>query len=306
MSTPKPLDFTYAERQLRKHLLSTVVTPMIRDRYTSSAADLCELSALRGRIEEQTARIFDFVERCARVREQNRAAMALFEYKIVSLGLDCFSRTLPTRWGLKPPKSLGERTHPFDLSIHRYDAVREMVDTSFTGYLDPRHLALNDRPNVIHTRLNIDFNHEKGEAFAAEDFASFIELYRRRIENFLSDTRENHCLFVLHRRHEQPPLRLYDSLCRQMPHEHWHLLVVNTAQQPFARNQSVAIPDRLHLAHIPFPYTGYVWHDAQHFTTAEGERFEAQVVKRIRELILEHFPLRLRAAPATAAKQAAA
>ena len=40
----------------------------------------------------------------------------IFAYKIVSLGCNCFPRTIPTLWGLKPRKKQGEKGCPFDLS----------------------------------------------------------------------------------------------------------------------------------------------------------------------------------------------
>ena len=34
----------------------------------------------------------------------------IYGYKIVSLGCDCFSRTIPTLWGIKPRKKQGEKS----------------------------------------------------------------------------------------------------------------------------------------------------------------------------------------------------
>lgn len=53
----------------------------------------------------------------------------IYGYKIVSLGCDCFSRTIPTLWGIKPRKKQGEKGCPFDLSDNPLPAVVKYLET---------------------------------------------------------------------------------------------------------------------------------------------------------------------------------
>lgn len=60
----------------------------------------------------------------------------IYGYKIVSLGCDCFSRTIPTLWGIKPRKKQGEKGCPFDLSDNPLPAVVKYLENDFKGYFN--------------------------------------------------------------------------------------------------------------------------------------------------------------------------
>lgn len=57
-------------------------------------------------------------------------------YKIYSLGTNCYSRMVATIWGLKPRKKQGELTLPFDLSITPLNSIIEILQNGFQDYFD--------------------------------------------------------------------------------------------------------------------------------------------------------------------------
>lgn len=66
---------------------------------------------------------------------QHFAHTDLFSYHIVSLGCDCFCRTIPTLWGLKPRKNQGELGYPFDLSNNALPGILKNFAKIFQNIL---------------------------------------------------------------------------------------------------------------------------------------------------------------------------
>lgn len=286
------LDCAVVEQAFRKLVQGTVVHSATTKCLDLAEADIAELERLRDRLQEYSDQQFDFAVRNARTRLANREILANYDYKLVSLGTDCLSRTIPTRWGLKPPKSLGERTHPFDLAIHPYEAVCEVLDRDFEDYLDVKWLGMNNLNYVIHKKLKVHFNHEKGETFSANEYSYFIEQYRRRIANLRQDIAGHPILYVLHLTASRVPCQLYEILARRTPHG-FALLAISTANEPFDETTAADAPPGLILEHIPYPYAGYVWHIPAHYASPAGQAFDRRIVAAVRRAIVERFPLRV-------------
>lgn len=298
------LDPTVVEQAFRKLIHGTITHPASTECLDLAEAEIADLERLRDRLQEYADQQFDFAVRVARTRLTNRQIVANYDYKLVSLGTDCLSRTLPTRWGLKPSKSLGERTHPFDLAIHPYEAVCEVLDRDFEGYLDVNWLAMNNLNYVVHKQLKVHFNHEKGEIFSANDYSYFIEHYRQRINNLRDDIARHPILYVLHLTTYRIPRQLYEILARKTPHG-FTLLVISTADEPFDETTVAAAPPGMILEHIPYPYPGYVWHMPAHYASPAGQTFDRRIISAVRRAIVERFPLRV-PAPAPMFRQSRA
>lgn len=67
------------------------------------------------------------------------ATKNIFAYRIVSLGSDCFSRTIPTLWGVKPRKRQGEPGCPFDLSTNFLSGIVRNIEEDFANYFNTLH-----------------------------------------------------------------------------------------------------------------------------------------------------------------------
>ena len=292
------LNFDYFEQTAQKLLYSTVGYPITTTRCALGDSEIEQVEHLRDRFLGFAQHLFDYSLRNARVRRQNQRIFAQYDYKIISLGTDCLSRTIPTRWGLKAPKLLGERTHPFDLAVHPYEALCRILDSDFEGYLDPAQLIMGGRNYVVHRTLKVQFNHEIGDEYAANGFAAFVELYNRRVRNFREDIGNNKVLFILHMVSNHVPGELAEILRKRMPHAHWRLLVINTSDRDHDPAAAGSAPPELILGHIPYPYEGYVWHLLPHFTTAGGEAFDAMVMQTASRVIAAHFPAKEQPLPA--------
>jgi hypothetical protein len=291
------LNIEQFEQGLKRTLIGGIAYAVTTKHLCFADSEIEGIEALRERFAGFVDAQFDYMVRNARTRARNQQMFAGYDCKVVSLGTDCLSRTIPTRWGLKPPKALGERTHPFDLAVHPYEALCQVLDGDFATYLDTAQLAMGGRNYVIHKRLKIQFNHEIGEKFSENDYAYFLDFYKRRINNFREDTANYPVLFILHMVNNHVPAELYDILARRLTRDDWRLLVINTSDTPYD-DGAAAAPGRMLLQHVPYPYAGYVWHVVPHFTTPGGQAFERRIVAAVQRTIVENFRRRDEA-PAT-------
>ncbi len=280
------------EHGLKKMLFGGIAHAVTTKQLYLNEGDIDAVDALRERTVRFVDEQFEYMVRNARTRARNQRFFADYDYKVVSLGIDCLSRTIPTRWGLKPPKALGERTHPFDLAVHPYETLCAVLAEDFESYLDTAQLAMSPRHYVVHKRLKIQFNHEIGDMFADNQYAHFIECYRRRIANFREDVNNHPVLFILHMTSNHVPTELAEILSRRLARDDWRLLVINTSDRPYDDAALAAASPRMRLHHVPYPYANYVWHTVPHFTTPGGQTFERRIVCAVREAIVENFQRR--------------
>ena len=67
------------------------------------------------------------------------------KYEIVSLGTNCLPRTVLTRGNIKPSKSDGELSCPFDLVSHPLETIVHCLETNFNDYFDDLFFQIRKR-----------------------------------------------------------------------------------------------------------------------------------------------------------------
>lgn len=260
-----------------------------------SEKDLAAIEESRRSTERMVRFFFDTMREQTLTRRVN---LPLFGHiKFFSLGVDCFSRSVPTRWGFKPTASLGEKTHPFDIAVHSLAAIHSLIEKNFAGYMDVEELDFEEKRNYVrHQRLGIAFNHEVGPEYAADSFALLRSKYLSRIENFLSEAAVDQTkVFVLH-------------LYQMAQHEIAYALKISEildARFPLGRNfvvclvtphvgtpvpcvpEELAAHERIRVLVEGFPFEKYVWH--QDFATEQGVAFERMLMASFRRT-LEALP----------------
>ncbi len=272
-------------------IMHSFVGKATNDGPDSSGTEVQQIAAHKSEILEFARAKFDYLLDAAQRRSDNCAELGNFNYKIISLGTDCLPRTVATRWGVKYPKAMGERTHPFDLSVHPYQAVCALLDTEFAGYTDPNHLQVRSNSTVsviVNKKYNVYFNHEQDKSFQENDYALLIARYRKRIQDFYDDIGSTPPLFVINLSSNLVPHGLLEVLERKFSHTPFRLLALNTSKTAYDSESTGS--DRLVLRHVPFPYDGYVWHNAVHFSTDQGRDFELKVIAAMREIVISSFP----------------
>lgn len=264
--------------------------------FALSAADLADLVAVRDRT---LGHLSDFFDRLVTMAEQRRRNLVRFAgVDVVSLGCDCVSRAVLSRWGLKKTAKLGEPSGPFDLAVHPPESVRDLVLGGFTGYLDPAELAYDqDNQICINRRYVVRFNHDVGAAYAADEFAKLREIYGRRIANFHAAVATPAPLALV--AHVPHFIELFPGRIQALRQVRDHLAERRAAATALVIVQSVA-PGQTAVAEaetadfvvrsVPLPSTEYVWHWPQCYMTAAGQEYERRIVAIVAERLERLHP----------------
>ncbi|PKU22865.1 DUF1796 family putative cysteine peptidase [Telmatospirillum siberiense] len=125
-----------------------------------------------------------FVEVMTR-RLYNYANLLSDKINVISIGDNCISRTLPTRWGYKRPAILGEKTMPFDLSTHTLETIVEQISSHFSDYMNPENLEyVQEADFCVDVKNDIQWSHDRGRHLAENNFQGLRDLYAKRIDLF--------------------------------------------------------------------------------------------------------------------------
>lgn len=105
-------------------------------------------------------------------------------YTIMSLGPNCYPRTVLTRTGLIKHKKEGQKSYPFDLAwFHRASYVTEFLENNFENFLSE--LKYSDYSSSWDNGEKINFSHEA--YIGPNEKNKLIRVYNRRIKNFAKE-----------------------------------------------------------------------------------------------------------------------
>jgi hypothetical protein len=283
-------DFEHLMRQYA--LITTFKDFSISDR------DIDDLAAAQNNALNYINERFHRLIVMAQERQQN---LLRFEgVNVISLGLDCLSRTICTHWGLKKTRRLGELSGPFDLSVHPQLTIEMLIKNDFSNYLDPRYLIFSEEHNFcINTLLKVHFNHETGREFADDNFSRLRSVYSARINNIKAGLRNPRPLCLAVHVPHFTELTLGGLVSMQQLMEYIQSLragapatmaIINS----FDPNSAVCVEefcnDSIRLWNVPLPYPNYVWHDPICFLSEEGFTWERGIAERIKERMLALLP----------------
>lgn len=262
--------------------------------WSISDPDISALAEAKHLAKDAIDRYFDNLTEIAQQRQHN-----LLQFKgldVVSLGFDCFGRTIPTRWGLKRPRCLGEPTGPFDLAVHMPGIVSTLITQDFEGYLDPESLHFDQKLNYcVNRKMQIGFNHECGEHFALNGFEELIRVYSRRIESFRKMISTANPLLLI--AHSPPTMGVYPAQLERLKgvlsfvssrrEADTVMLIIKTFDPLDAPPEVDSFVDgRFHFCLVANPAQSYIWHDPHHFMTSEGFEWEKNVANQIKDVAL--------------------
>ncbi len=214
----------------------------------------------------------------------------IFSYRLVSLGCDCFSRTIPTLWGIKPRKKQGELGYPFDLSRHNIKSVVTALTHDFREYFD--NLVFDQNlDSWVSDRGNIVYCHEPD--CHENDKDKIISRFSERIHNLrmilTEDTKP--AIFICRYAPELAPngidevYDLYNLLYKTLEHYRqnrtFKLLLVDT----FGRLDQKRLNPKINFLSCPWLKQPYVWHYDECRYSSQGLKFETLFINTILDLI---------------------
>lgn len=200
------------------------------------------------------------------------------KYKVVSLGYNCFPRTVLTRWGVKPSKSQGELSMPFDLATYETFEITKNIENNFANFFE--NLEFYESKFFFWRKSYwqkshdcIRFVHEKN--LTKNDKGKLIEIYQNRIRNF------NECL-----EYETPILFIqFLGDCSDI-NNLYEILVKKRAGKPFIF--AVVDPEdivkdynpEIKLLKLPYPSEQYKehWWSKELYKSKIGSDFEHKIV----------------------------
>ena len=99
-------------------------------------------------------------------------------YHIVSLGNNCVPRVITTAGKLKPRKLYGEKSCPFDNSIHGdIKKICDLIKNDFKNYFDG--LEFSDEGHWVNPKISANYLHDR------DSKEQFVKRYQNRIKNFV-------------------------------------------------------------------------------------------------------------------------
>lgn len=204
-----------------------------------------------------------------REHEANRK-IGFDKYHLISLGYNCFARMTFNYWGLKPRKADGEKTMPFDISVHPLESICQLLENNFAHYFDK--IEFSDRDNCwINPDLKITFAHDH-----ENNRELFVERYRNRIKALDEVVEDNTpCLFFAYNDGAMEATKinqLYNILSKRCAHKPFKLIyMVFNASLPEGIDRNIAT----YQADYP---EGYVHMDKFTKCNFAGLGFEKAVV----------------------------
>lgn len=217
----------------------------------------------------------------------------IYDYKIVSLGCDCFSRTIPTLWGIKPRKKQGEKGCPFDLSDNPLPAVVKYLENDFKGYFNS--LAYNKQlkswwladDEIVY--CHEDDCTETSRSIVTKRFADRINNLRQIL---YQDTKP--ALFISHfnpmlasadiNETEQLYNRMYKTLQTARGKRGFRLIIVDTSGKLSAAANLLPEIKLLSCPWLPQPY---VWHQPECRYKKTGLKFEQLFIGEVIKILAE-------------------
>ena len=165
------------------------------------------------------------------------------KYKfIISLGSDCFFRSLIDRYSLRDKFNI---RMPFDGSVHPYETVCHLIETDFNDYLDN---IVFENNNFYNKKLNITWNHEK-----TKDLISFKNHNKLRVKQFLDTINMNKgIIFTLHyndlNNNDFRPDKLVEILNNKYAQLKYKIFIFNNMNKDFFKYTN----DNIYYLNIPY------------------------------------------------------
>lgn len=211
----------------------------------------------------------------------------------ISLGENCFNRTVLSRYHLKQCREQGELSFPFDLCVCSIHSVYKLIENDFSDYFE--NLQWNEQDQLwINTKYYIRYNHDRD--CSKNDKEKLVERYTKRIKNFrnlFTDDKEH--MFIVSSVNQDinkdEVLNLYNLLIDKINHKFGFAYIHLGKEKPsfanvFEKKERVYEITPFYYKHIPHPYQNFwgEWYKMEWFNSVEGKQFENTFVNYIRNI----------------------
>ena len=207
----------------------------------------------------------------------------------LSLGENCFVRTVATRQGLKDCKSDGELSMPFDLCVSSVRGTIQIIKNDFRNYFDGLYWD-QEKQQWENKELRLGFNHDKDCDQNNRDM--LVQRYTNRIKNMhkLRKNKKLACVFSTVNANTSPSdiNELYKVVKAFFARTDLKFIVIDCSKAGVRKTNKIS--HRISYAHIPHPYPNYwgEWYKSEFFDSEAGRKFEKRVATFIQRHAHKH------------------
>ena len=232
------------------------------------------------------------------VRWDYRRAHPPSPVPVISLGLHCLPHSLALRWGLRSGPDAMTMQTPFDLAVHKFDAVVDLLRSGFAGYADADQIALKATPQghqvPYSRRYRAIWNHNKTGWWTQDHCEPLRALLLRKVASFEAALRRPKLVFTMSNfpfastadataKMEQ----LTTVLRQRLPSATtFFVFASGHADAALAPHQRTELgPQAVHYS-VPYPAADYNWADEEHASRSQGLHFERGYIDLLKQEIV--------------------
>ncbi len=209
-------------------------------------------------------------------------------YSIVSLGPNCYPKTVLTRTGLLKRKRQGQPTMPFDLAwYHSAEYITEFLNTDFDKFLVD--LNYSEFSGSWDNGTKINFSHES--YIGPTEKHRLIQVYRQRINNFRKEIKKTRPILFLQVLKDlkvgEDCLNTYKALKRLCEGRQFIYVVIDCIHEIDGLN----LPEEIYSLQLPFPQGEANVFCKEFYESTQGAQFEQDIADFIENIIINEFAM---------------
>jgi hypothetical protein len=180
---------------------------------------------------------------------------------VISVGWNCDPAIISVNLGLRPDRSDGYKTGPFDLMMSTHDGVVDCIANRFEGFIEETEVS---ERGLINRKYGLIFNHESPyqygsalsqkeswsspEFYTENDMFRFREKYTRRIQSFNDKLSSGEPVILIHQGFGKLSVRLDEALQSTYPDLRYEIIDITNhnrkIEADFLAGFGIAIPQQ--------------------------------------------------------------
>lgn len=210
-------------------------------------------------------------------------------YAIVSLGPNCYPKTVLVRHGLLKRKKFGQPTYPFDLAwFHSAKYITEFLKSDFKNFLTE--LRYSDYSKSWDNGNKINFSHEA--YLSPNQKNELIRIYNKRIKNFRNEMQQSRPILFLQilkdEKIGQDCKNTYGVLKKLCKDRKFVYVVIDCIN----KTSGIILPKKIHVLRLNLPNKEVDVFSKNFYESKEGIDFEKSIISCIEEVIYQEFQVK--------------
>lgn len=230
----------------------------------------------------------DLVRQHLLLKNEMRARSSRYDFNFLSLGENCLTISLPTRYGILPTNRQRPENNrgrlPFDLAFCPVSGIVSTILKCFVDFKSDAVVNVDKDYFFANLKYNFRFIHDAYniQIGLIDNFVAFNKTLRKRADLFSSIVKQPNSLFVTHiffKESVKDAIKALDTLKQKF---NIPVLVITK----YKEIQHDSIP----IFHYTLPTSNYNWYHANNYLTNDAIAFERDIVDFILSAIESNFP----------------